>query len=92
MAFPTRKHTLTRSKIEVTIPEDWHVSDTQAAQRYGKGDVPKTQMALIQRVCRFNGETWTAADIAEKITGKDYNELIGELYGDDDDEDEAGNA
>lgn len=84
MSFPTREHTLPRSKIVVTIPSDWLVSDTQASQRYGKGDVVKTQISLVQRVCLFNGEKWSISDIEAKITGKDYTELLGEVYGDGD--------
>ena len=99
MTVKTRQHTLTRSGIVVTIPDDWTVADTQYAQRHGKGDGPKTNMALIQRTCRFSGETWTLGDIEEKLGGKDYMELLGELFGGDDDAadgegsgDDAGNA
>ncbi|CAA0086888.1 Uncharacterised protein [Starkeya nomas] len=92
MSFPTRLHTLSRSKVVVTIPADWHVSDTQASQRYGKGDVVKTQAALLQRVCLFNGEKWPIDDIQTKITGKDYTELLGELYSDEEAEGAEGNG
>lgn len=93
----TREHKLTRSGIVVTIPDDWTVADTQASQRYGKGDVPKTNVALVQRVCLFDSEKWTINDIQTRIGGKDYNELMGELYGGEDEDesgegDEAGNA
>lgn len=89
MSYPTRNHTLSRSKVVVTIPEDWHVSDTQAAQRYGKGDPIKTNDALVQRVCLFNGTKWTIDDIKTKITGRDYSELMGELHSGPDDDDAA---
>jgi len=83
--YKTREITLPRSKIVVSVPEDWHVSDTNASQRYGKGDVPRTNLALAQRVCLFNGAKWTIEDIEEKISGRDWLKLIGELYTDEDD-------
>lgn len=82
--FATRDVALKRSGVTVSIPEDWHMSDTQAAQRYGAGDSAKTNMALIQRVCLFNGEKWKIADMQDRITGKDWMQLLGEIYGDDD--------
>lgn len=89
MSFPVRNHTLSRSKIVVGIPSDWLVSDTQAAQRYGKGDPVKTNLALVQRVCTFDGAKWPIADIQSKLTGKDYTELLGEVFGDDDEDAET---
>ncbi|MDR6952680.1 hypothetical protein J2X65_002039 [Ancylobacter sp. 3268] len=88
--FSRRDITLKRSKVVVSIPDDWNVADSTAAQKYAKGDGPKFQLALMQRVCRFNGETWTLADIQERIKGKDYLQLTGEFFGDEDEE-EAGN-
>lgn len=86
----TRDHKLSRSGIVVTLPEDWTVADTQASQRYGKGDAPKTNLALIQRTCLFNGEKWTIDDIQTRLGGRDYMELMGEFYGED--EDSAGES
>lgn len=83
--FPTRDITLERSKITVTIPEDWHISDAQAAQRASKGDGSRMQLLLMQRVCLFNFERWTLTEIEEKIKGKDFMQLLGEFYSDDED-------
>ncbi|HEY9212057.1 MAG TPA: hypothetical protein VIQ29_04290 [Ancylobacter sp.] len=83
--FPTHEVTLKRSKIVATIPEDWHISDTTAAQRYGKGDVSKVNLFLIQRVCLFDGQKLTFDEITDKIKGKDFIQLQGELFGDDED-------
>lgn len=90
--YPINEITLKRSKIKVGVPEDWHVQDTIAAQRYGKGDSGKTNLALVQRTCLFDGAKWTITDIEEKVSGKDWIQLQGELFGDDEDEDDAGNA
>lgn len=89
--FPTRELVLKRSGVTVTIPKDWTTRDTQEAQRYGAGDPAKINMALVQRVCRFDGKAWTMSDIQDRITGRDYMALLAELYSDDDEDDE-GNA
>lgn len=89
--FATRDVILQRSKIKVTIPEDWHISDTQAAQRLAAGKAGMMQLTLIQRVCLFNGEHWTVGQIEDAINGRDYLQLMGDFFGDEDEE-EAGNA
>lgn len=79
--FSTHDVVLERSQIKVTIPEDWHISDTQAAQRIAAGKAGMMQLALIQRVCLFNGERWTIGQIEEAINGRDYFQLLGEFFG-----------
>ncbi|MFG1409514.1 hypothetical protein V5G24_00240 [Xanthobacter sp. VTT E-85241] len=94
--FATRVVTLPRSKIKVHIPEDFHVADTSAAQRYGKGDMVKVNLSLFQRTCRFNGgEVWRIDQISEAIKGRDWLFLCNEFYDDGSDDeagDEVGNA
>lgn len=89
-AISTRDLTLNRSGIVVTIPDDWTVTDSLAAQRAGRGDPTRINLALIQRVVRFNGEQWTITDIEQRVSGKDFIQLQGELFADDDGDD-AGN-
>lgn len=89
--FAARDVVLPRSKIKVTLPEDWHISDTQAAQRIAAGKPELLQLALFQRVCLFNGERWTIAQIEENINGRDYFELMGEFFGHENEEGEMGN-
>lgn len=84
--YPTKEVFLKRSSVTVTIPQDWTVEDTMKSQAYGKGDPIKTTMALIQNLCRFNGEKWTITDIRDKITGRDFTLIQGEMYSDDEDE------
>lgn len=84
--YAARDITLKRSKVVVTVPEDWHVQDSQAAQRFAKGDASLVTLALIQRVCKFDGETWPIDQIEEDISGKDWLQLQGEFYGDEEDE------
>lgn len=80
--FPTRMVTLPKSKIRVHIPDDFLVSDTAAAQRYGKGDMVKINRALFARCCRFNGETWRLDQLEERIQGRDWLFLCNEFYDD----------
>lgn len=86
--FAVREITLTRCGVKVTLPEDWTVEDSMKAQRYGKGDPTKTTLALMQAVCRFDGEKWTITDMMEKISGKDFIELQGAFYSDADEDEE----
>lgn len=87
--FATRDVALERSKITVTIPEDWHISDTQAAQRIAAGKPGLMQLALMQRVCMFNGQRWTISQIEDAINGRDYFQLLGEFFGDDEEEEDS---
>jgi len=84
--FATHDVVLERSQIKVTIPEDWHISDTQAAQRIAAGKAGMMQLALIQRVCLFNGERWTIGQIEEAINGRDYFQLLGEFFGNEEED------
>lgn len=82
-----RQVTLKRSGIVASIPEDWELADNQHAQRQAKGDGSAFQWYLMQRVCLFDGETWTLPAIKEKIKGKDALQLTGEFFGDEDGDD-----
>ena len=44
------------------------------------------QLALIQRVCLFNGERWTIGQIEEAINGRDYFQLLGEFFGNEEED------
>ena len=94
--FATRAIILPRSKIKVHIPEDFQVADTSAAQRYGKGDMVKVNLALFQRTCRFGegGATWRIDQIQEAVKGRDWLHLCNEFYddGSDDAGDDEGNG
>lgn len=86
--------TLPRSGITVQIPNFLNHGAWMLAQRQAKGDVPKAQAAFIVGTVMFEGEKLTMADVqAGLIDAKDMLFLIGEIFGDDDNEggDEAGN-
>lgn len=91
-AFPQRELVLNKSKIKVSVPDDWTLADSNAAQRAARKDTAKFPLYLAQRVCLFDGKRQTMGWIEENIHGKDGLQLIGALFGDDDDEDSEGNA
>lgn len=86
-------HTLPQSGITVEIPKFLNHGAWMLAQRRAKGDTPKAHAAFIVGTVKFEGETLTMADIQDNLVeAKDMLFLIGEVFGDDDDEaDEAGN-
>lgn len=87
-----REETLPRSGVTVQIPEFFNHGAWMIAQRQAKGDVPRAQAAFIVGTVKFEGEKLTLADIqAGLVDAKDMLFLIGEVFGDDDgDEDEFG--
>ncbi|WP_150215167.1 hypothetical protein [Candidatus Tokpelaia sp.] len=89
--FPTREVVLEKSKIKVTIPDDWTLADSMAAQKAARKDTAKFPLYLAQRICLFNGERRAMAWIEDNIHGKDGLQLIGELFGGDEGQ-EAGSA
>ncbi len=89
----TYAETLPQSGVKVEIPEFINHGSWMRAQRQAKGDVPRAQAAFILGVVTFEGEKLTMADLQEGlIDAKDMLFLIGEVFGDDDeDEDGLGN-
>lgn len=82
---------LPRSGIKVEIPEFINHGKWMQAQRQAKGDVPKAQAAFIISTVKFEGEKLTMADVQEGlIDAKDMLFLIGEIFGDDDEDEEDG--
>jgi len=80
--YPAREITLERSGIKVSVPDDWAISDTVAAQRAAGKNAEKFQLYLMQRVCRFNGRRQSMDWIEDNIGGKDGLQLAGALFGD----------
>lgn len=89
-----RSETLKKSGIEVSIPNFINHGLWMKAQRIAKGDTAKAQTAFIAETVLFEGEKLTITDIAELVDAADTMQLIGEIFGDDEDEagDDAGNG
>ena len=85
-----RAETLPQSGIKVEIPEFLNHGKWMRSQRQAKGDVPKAQAAMVMASVLFEGEQLTMADVhSGLIDAKDMLFLVGEIFGDDDDDDEA---
>lgn len=84
--------TLKRSKIKVAFDQDFPSSDVIAAQKAAGKDSSTFPLYLAQRVCTFDGAKLTLGQINEKVRGKDYLQLVGELLSDGDDADTGDDA
>lgn len=84
--------TLNRSKVVVVFDQDFGVAETIAAQKAAGKNSSLFVLYLAQQVATFDGKKLTMGEIRDKIRGKDYLQLSGELLGDDDDAEEAGEA
>ena len=80
---------LKRSKIVVVFDQDFGVPDTLAAQKASGKNSSLFSLYLAQQIATFDGKKLTMGEIREKILGKDYLQLTGEILGDDDDAEEA---
>lgn len=87
---------LKRSKIVVAYDPDYPSKDVIAAQKAAGKDSAAFALYLAQRICTFDGEKLSAGAIREKVRGRDYLQLAGEILSDGDDaseaDDDAGNA
>ncbi len=81
--------TLKRSKVTVVFDQDFGVAETIAAQKAAGKNSSLFVLYLAQQVATFDGKKLTMGEIRDKIFGKDYLQLSGELLGDDDDAEEA---
>lgn len=86
----TRKVTLPISKIQAQIPNHIAHRNWMVAQNQGKGDISKSQAALIAAAVSFEGERLTLTDIMELLDARDFLFLVNEIF--DSEDDEEGNA
>ena len=87
--------TLPESGITVTWPKFQSHGAWMKAQRLAKKDVSKATNFYLTGICKFDGERMTVTEFVDLIPTVDVFHLMGEVMGDDDDEDngdDAGNA
>jgi len=83
---------LPETKVTVSYPKFRKHGDWATSLRLAKSKLDKAQILYICRVCLFDGEKLTEADFRSYIPMGDANELMAELFGGpDDDEDDEGN-
>tara|TARA_R100001369_G_scaffold50217_2_gene76939 strand:+ start:722 stop:1090 length:369 start_codon:yes stop_codon:yes gene_type:complete len=88
----TQDTTLPETGIKVTWPKFQSHGMWMKAQRLSKKNpmgVADIYMALI---CKFDGESMTLTDFNDLVPTGDALHLLGEVMGEDEDEDDAGNA
>lgn len=83
---------LPETKVTVTYPKFRKHGDWATCLRLAKNKLGKAQILYICRVCLFDDEKLTEADFRIYIPMSDANELMAELFGGpDEDEDDEGN-
>lgn len=81
---PMKGITLKKSGKSVVFPETYSTREFLAAQKAAGKDSSQVPVFLIQRLCTFDGESWTAGQIQDDLPGPDYIQLIGEIFKGDD--------
>jgi hypothetical protein len=83
--------TLKRSQLVVAFDPDFGVAETIAAQKAARKNSALFVLYLAQQIATFDGKKLTVGELREKIKGKDFLQLSGEILGDDEDEEAEGN-
>ncbi|SNY91455.1 hypothetical protein SAMN04515647_1676 [Cohaesibacter sp. ES.047] len=85
--------TLPETGVTVSYPKFRKHGVWASALRIAKNKLGKAQILYVCRICLFDGEKLTEADFREYIPMSDANELLAEIFGsDDEDEDDEGNG
>lgn len=80
--------TLPETGVVVTFPEFRKHGQWMQAMRLAKNNIGKAQAMYICSVAKFDGEKITLTDFSAYVPMNDANDLLGEIFGDSDDEDE----
>ncbi|MUZ74102.1 hypothetical protein GOZ90_15550 [Agrobacterium vitis] len=80
---------LTECGVTATIPNFINHGVWMRAQRIAKGDTTKAQAAFICETVLFDGEKLSITDLSELVPAGDTLELIGEVFGKGEDDDEG---
>lgn len=78
---------LKKSGITATIPKFINHGLWMKAQRIAKGDTARAQAAFVCETVLFEGEKLTITDLSELVPSADTLQLIGEIFGDDEEGD-----
>jgi len=82
---------LAKSKVLLEYDADPSVAQVLAAQKAAGKESGLFVLYLAQATATFDGKRWTMGEIRERIRGKDYLALAGEMLGDvTGDDDKAG--
>ena len=82
-------HTMSKTGIDVTYPAFRNHGVWQHAMRMAKNDIGKAQVVYVCKICLFDGERLTQADFSTYVPMEDSSELLAEIFGGDDEDDDA---
>ncbi|SDR15518.1 hypothetical protein [Pseudovibrio sp. Tun.PSC04-5.I4] len=90
----TARFTLPETGVVVVYPKFRRHGDWTRSLRLAKNKIGKAQILYLCKIATFDGEKLTEADFNTYIPMNDANELLGEVFGGDDDldEDDEGNG
>lgn len=83
MTATTKSITLKASKRVAVFDPNFTTAAALSAQKAAGKATSDMPLYLMQAVVRFDGEAWTAGRIKQELPGRDYLQLVGELFGDD---------
>jgi protein-disulfide isomerase-like protein with CxxC motif len=75
--------TLKKSKLTATFDDAYTTDAVIAAQKASKRRQDLVPVYVIQNTVTFDGRRWTAGEIRQKLPGRDYFQLLQELFVDD---------
>ncbi|MGV1939526.1 hypothetical protein ACQZ5D_03555 [Agrobacterium sp. 22-211-1] len=85
-----RTVTLDESGVVCTVPKFINHGKWMRAQRIAKRDHAKAQVAFVAETVLFEGEKLNITEVSELLSAGDTLQLIGEVFGGDDEAESAG--
>lgn len=85
-----RTVTLDESGVVCTVPKFINHGKWMRAQRIAKRDHAKAQVAFVAETVLFEGEKLNITEVSELLSAGDTLQLIGEVFGGDDEAEGAG--
>lgn len=85
-----RSVTLDESAVVCTIPKFINHGKWMRAQRIAKRDHAKAQVAFVAETVLFEGEKLNITEVTELLSAGDTIQLIGEVFGGDNETEGAG--
>lgn len=81
--------TLKKSKFTATFDDEFPTSAVMVASKAAKGKTELVPLYVIQNIVTIDGRRWTAGELRQKLPGRDYFQLMTEVFTESDDEEEA---
>ncbi|MCT4654359.1 MAG: hypothetical protein N4A65_00980 [Cohaesibacter sp.] len=82
---------LPETGITVTFPKFRNHGQWQRCLRLAKNNLSKAQLLYICQIAKFDGEKLTDSDFRAYVPLNDANELLAEIFGGSDEDEDEGN-